>query len=374
MKKFLIALIFFLPLFVSAQVNLKNIAADTVYARKIRPLPGTSTVSILGSIIFNTEMGIAGTDTSVYKILYRNASTGRLYWKGGSTGGSDTSKLSKAGGEILRGTLTARDSIYLTKSTINSVLGTTGTKALKSYSTVDLSTLGLVDLTSTQTLTHKTIQPTRDTMNNHDHTFLSGANEVYLKTALTAARVLTLPAANYFPAGSELIFVDEIGGVTSDNTVTITRAGSDLIDGATTLVVNVTNSITRLITDGTSKWTANTNVPYATGTWIPTWTGFSVNPVVSARYTLVGKMCYMLFVTTSTGTSNASTATVTLPFQSKNDYYTFAICTNSGTNSMALVHFTANSNVMDAYKDLAAGAFTASGVKMIYVNMVYEIK
>jgi hypothetical protein len=56
-----------------------------------------------------------------------------------------------------------------------------------------------------------------------------------------------------------LYFIDEIGGVTSTNTVTITRDGADKINGANTLVVNSAYNTCALVTDGVSKWTATFN-------------------------------------------------------------------------------------------------------------------
>ena len=52
-------------------------------------------------------------------------------------------------------------------------------------------------------------------------------------TALTAARIVTLPAASAYPTGTRLLVVDESGNASGANTITLNRAGSDTIDGAT---------------------------------------------------------------------------------------------------------------------------------------------
>lgn len=74
-------------------------------------------------------------------------------------------------------------------------------------------------------------------------------------TALSAARTDTLPAANALNAGQQLIIADYAGVATASNTVTISRAGSDTINGGTTFVaVNSAYGITYCTSDGTSKW------------------------------------------------------------------------------------------------------------------------
>ncbi len=63
---------------------------------------------------------------------------------------------------------------------------------------------------------------------------------------------LTLMAANSLPAGTVLYFFFESGA----NTVTITRAGADTIDGGTTLALATGTPVRRLQTDGVSAWTS----------------------------------------------------------------------------------------------------------------------
>jgi hypothetical protein len=54
-------------------------------------------------------------------------------------------------------------------------------------------------------------------------------------TALTAARVVTLPAANLFPTGTILVIADESGGCTATNRLNVTPTGLDKIDGVNAL-------------------------------------------------------------------------------------------------------------------------------------------
>ena len=74
-------------------------------------------------------------------------------------------------------------------------------------------------------------------------------------TAITAARVVTLPAASAFPAGHPLVIVDESGAVGLTNTITVARAGSDTISGLTSAKIVTPYGHIRLVCDGLSKWT-----------------------------------------------------------------------------------------------------------------------
>lgn len=111
--------------------------------------------------------------------------------------------------------------------------------------------------TTTVNLTGVQPSPVREAMVDANKTFSTGTTELVTSVTLTAPRVVTIPLANANAAGRELIFADEIGGITSTNTVTLTASGSDLINGGTTYVVNVKNGVVRLITDGSGKYTVN---------------------------------------------------------------------------------------------------------------------
>ena len=74
-------------------------------------------------------------------------------------------------------------------------------------------------------------------------------------TALNAARVVTLPAANAYPTGTTLTVFDESGNCSATKTITLARAGSDTIDGATSAVLSSSYGYVALQSDGVSKWT-----------------------------------------------------------------------------------------------------------------------
>lgn len=74
-------------------------------------------------------------------------------------------------------------------------------------------------------------------------------------TSITAARTVSLPAANAVPAGFRVLIVDESGNASAVNTITINRAGADTINGAASTVINAAYGCRELISDGGTKWT-----------------------------------------------------------------------------------------------------------------------
>jgi Major tropism determinant N-terminal domain len=73
--------------------------------------------------------------------------------------------------------------------------------------------------------------------------------------ALTAARTVSLPAASAFPSGSRLLVVDESGACSATNTIALSRAGADLIDGAATAAITAAYGYLALESNGSNKWT-----------------------------------------------------------------------------------------------------------------------
>jgi hypothetical protein len=73
--------------------------------------------------------------------------------------------------------------------------------------------------------------------------------------SISAARVVSLPAANTYPAGQRLTVIDYSGSCSASNTISLARAGADTINGATSQVINQAYGYLALISDGISKWT-----------------------------------------------------------------------------------------------------------------------
>lgn len=73
-------------------------------------------------------------------------------------------------------------------------------------------------------------------------------------TSNAAARTITLPAASACTAGQIFIIKDEAGTAASANNITIARAGSDTIDGATSVSITADYGVIRLYSDGSSAY------------------------------------------------------------------------------------------------------------------------
>lgn len=88
------------------------------------------------------------------------------------------------------------------------------------------------------------------------YTILATDRTVGTNAAFTASRTWTLPAANAVNPGQEIIVADFQGTVTGVNTLVISRAGADTINGVTSVTIAVANGAYLFKSDGTSKWTA----------------------------------------------------------------------------------------------------------------------
>lgn len=77
----------------------------------------------------------------------------------------------------------------------------------------------------------------------------------FTNAAFTTARTWTLPAASATGASLTIEIADMFGGVTNVNTLTILRAGSDTINGGTSVAISATNGAYLCSSDGVSRWT-----------------------------------------------------------------------------------------------------------------------
>lgn len=86
-----------------------------------------------------------------------------------------------------------------------------------------------------------------------NYTITSTASLIISYSSLSTARVLNLPPATQ--AGQIVWVVDGSGSASASNTITITRAGSDTIEGVnTTMVINAPYMAICLEGDGAGKW------------------------------------------------------------------------------------------------------------------------
>jgi len=153
--------------------------------------------------------------------------------------------------------------------------------------------------------------------------------------------------------------------------VTLDANTTQTIDGDLTLKMS-SSGVVVLFSDGTN-WVVTQEV----GSWIPftpTETGFSALGTVGASYFKQGKLCTYRFTTTATGTSNATTYTITAPFTAKNISIWVILVTNAGTTQNGRIQTAASSNVLTLFATAAGGAFTNSGLKNSQFIITYEIE
>jgi hypothetical protein len=98
------------------------------------------------------------------------------------------------------------------------------------------------------------ITNTRTAVSDAAYTVLA-SDRMVVYTALTAARVVTLPASTAYPTGTRLVVVDETGNCSAIKTLAVTPNGADIIDGATSAVVNVPYGFIGLESNQAGKWT-----------------------------------------------------------------------------------------------------------------------
>lgn len=111
------------------------------------------------------------------------------------------------------------------------------------------------DVSASAAISPTKIAENRITFSNEDAVVAASTAHLSQIGTMSAARTVTLPAANAVPAGWELVVSDDSGTVTSTNKITLARAGSDTINGGTSEDILTAYGWRRLLSDGASKWT-----------------------------------------------------------------------------------------------------------------------
>jgi len=108
------------------------------------------------------------------------------------------------------------------------------------------------------------------------------ADRLIVFTALTAARTVSLPTAASYPTGTRLTILDESGACSSAKTIAVNRAGTDLIDGATSFVIEAAYGGLEMESNGANAWTILSPKPNLQASLIGAGTPPDPNNVVSA--------------------------------------------------------------------------------------------
>jgi hypothetical protein len=98
------------------------------------------------------------------------------------------------------------------------------------------------------------ITNTRTAVSDAPYSALS-TDRMVAYTVLSAARIVSLPASTAYPTGTRLVVVDETGNCSALKTLTITPNGTDVIDGATSAVINQAYGFIGLESNQAGEWT-----------------------------------------------------------------------------------------------------------------------
>jgi len=135
-------------------------------------------------------------------------------------------------------------------------------------------------------------------------------------------------------------------------------------EAMSTVRTKLNNVITEINLLDPTDW-----VDYSATSTIVGWSSFTTKQI---RYRVIGKQVFVQFLLN--GTSNETTSTFTLPSNSVNSNYFFGYSINNGAViGSGLVNTNQISNIVNCYSSATAGAWTASGTKLIVGEFFYEI-
>lgn len=168
-------------------------------------------------------------------------------------------------------------------------------------------------------------------------------------TSATIGSSLTIPATNGIlevdydsllalgvDGGPETITYTAYNSGTGALTgITRATAGTTAVAHANTASVQAAPSslyIADLYAGNIATGTSSVGLPAAAvrlegwASWTPSYTGFSANPTATAKYLQIGKTVFAHYEAASSGTSNATSKTVSLPVAAKNAFSSL-VCT-----------------------------------------------
>lgn len=194
---------------------------------------------------------------------------------------------------------------------------------------------------------------------------------VDLSTSQTLTnKTLTSPVITGGSIANPTLTVDSIAGYSSASTVSV--AGLGITSG----VITTNNSV---VTANIADLNV-TNAKLQMQAWItytPTFAGFSVNPTVVARYIQFGKTCIMSIWPSANGTSNATSFTITAPFTAANTgtiytAYTSFVNNGSVSSTPGYAQLPSNTNVITLYQAPTLTTWTAANAKSATFTLIFE--
>jgi hypothetical protein len=92
-----------------------------------------------------------------------------------------------------------------------------------------------------------------------NYTILSNDRDIIINAAFTSGRTFTLPANSARAVNGRVRIIDGIGAISPARPLTITRAGSDTINGETSIVITRPRAVVDIIKTGTGLWSVDTS-------------------------------------------------------------------------------------------------------------------
>lgn len=179
----------------------------------------------------------------------------------------------------------------------------------------------------------------------------------------------TITSFGTLQAGAERILV-------FDDVLTLTHNGTSLILPNASNITTKAGDSAIFRSEGSGNWKCiayQDSTP--TGTWVPSFTGFSSNPTdYTASYGVSGNLVTVNYDWLATsGTSNANTFTMTLPFVSKYRQAAIPVIiqNSGGSPTTGRMYLQAGSNIATFYASPAGVGFAASGQKGVWFTVTY---